>query len=85
MAVRDVMSLDGNALGDRPDLRDAFQRLAAGDVAARFKEYNSRYNIGRTFRNFNEPTLSLLVLDERHRARFRSSGNASNARARPSS
>jgi hypothetical protein len=70
MAVRDVMSLDGSALGDRPDLRDAFQRLSPGDVAARFKEYNSRYNIGRTHRNFNEPTLSLLVLDERHRDRF---------------
>ena len=70
MAIRDVMSLDGNALGDRPDLRDAFQRLAVGDVAARFKEYNSQYNLGRTFRNFNEPTLSLLVFDERHRARF---------------
>ena len=70
MAVRDVMSLDGRALDDRPDLRDAFQTLAVADVAARFKEYNSRYNIGRTYRNFNEPTLSLLVLDERHRSRF---------------
>jgi hypothetical protein len=70
MAIRDVMSIDGTALDDRPDLRSAFQRLAAGDVPPRFTELNSRYNIGRTFRNFNEPTLSLLVLDERHRARF---------------
>ena len=70
MAIRDVISLDGTALTERPDLRGAFQRLAAGDVPPKFTEVNSRYNIGRTFRNFNEPTLALLVLDERHRARF---------------
>jgi hypothetical protein len=70
MAIRDVISLDGTALTDRPDLRGAFQKLAAGDVPPKFTEVNSRYNIGRTFRNFNEPTLALLVLDERHRARF---------------
>lgn len=70
MAIRDVMVLDGSTLLDRPDLREALQTLPAGDVAAKFKEYNSRYNIGRTYRNFNEPTLSLLVLDEHHRARF---------------
>jgi hypothetical protein len=70
MAIRDVMSLNGTALTERPDLRGAFQRLAAGDVPPRFTEVNSRYNIGRTFRNFNEPTLALLVFDERHRTRF---------------
>ena len=70
MAIRDVMSLDGSPLADRPDLRDAFQRLATREVAAKVTEYNSRYNIGRTYRNFNEPTLSLLVFDERHRPRF---------------
>ena len=70
MAIRDVMTLDGQALKDRPDLRTALQTLPPRDVAIRFKDYNSRYNIGRTVRNFNEPTLSLLVLDDRHRARF---------------
>jgi hypothetical protein len=70
MAIRDVVELDGRALSDRPDLRVALQTLPAGDVAVKFKAYNSRYNIGRTSRNFNEPTLSLLVLDEHHRGRF---------------
>ena len=70
MAIRDVLVVDGHAVSNRPDPGDALQRLPAREVAARFKEYNSRYNIGRTFRNFNEPTLSLLVLDERHRSRF---------------
>ena len=70
MAIRDVIELNGVVLRDRPDLRDALQTLPAPDVAAKFKQYNSRFNIGRTFRNFNEPTLSLLVLDAQHRGRF---------------
>ena len=70
MAIRDVLMVDGTAVADRPNIGEALQRLPARDVAATFKTYNSRYNIGRINRNFNEPTLSLLVLDERHRGRF---------------
>jgi hypothetical protein len=70
MTIRDVLSVDGKAVQDRPDLREALQTLPAYEVAGTFKTHNSRYNIGRTFRNFNEPTLSLLVLDDHHRARF---------------
>jgi hypothetical protein len=70
MAIRDVLMVDGSAVTDRPDIGEALQRLRAREVAATFKQYNSRYNIGRTVRNFNEPTLSLLVLDDRHRDRF---------------
>jgi hypothetical protein len=70
MAIRDVMALDGQPVADRRDVKEALRRLPAREVAAAFKEYNSRFNIGRTFRNFNEPTLSLLVLDDLHRERF---------------
>src|SRR5687768_5592947 len=70
MAIRDVTELDGKALSDRPDVRVALQTLPAPDVAVKFKAYNSRFNIGRISRNFNEPTLSLLVLDAHHRSRF---------------
>jgi hypothetical protein len=70
MAMRDVATVDGRPVTDRPDLKGALGRLAAPDVARDFKTFNSRYNLGRVFRNFNEPTLSLLVLDPRHRARF---------------
>ena len=70
MTSRDVLSVDGRAVQNRPDLREALRTLPAYEVAGAFKKHNSRYNIGRTFRNFNEPTLSLLVLDEHHRARF---------------
>lgn len=70
MAMRDVATLDGRPVTDRPDLKSALGRLAAPDVARDFKAFNSRYNLGRVFRNFNEPTLALLVLDPKHRGRF---------------
>jgi hypothetical protein len=74
MAIRDVMAVDGKPVADRPDLRAALQSLPASEVAETFKAHNSRYNIGRVVRNFNEPTLALLVLDDTHRDRFRFSG-----------
>ena len=70
MAIRDVRAVNGRALENRPDLRQALRQLAPPEVAGKFKAYNSRFNVGRVSRNFNEPTLSLLVLDDRHRARF---------------
>ena len=70
MAIRDVIAVDGVKISDRRDLLDALRTLPAPEVAMTFKASNSRFNIGRTFRNFNEPTLSLLVLDDLHRARF---------------
>jgi hypothetical protein len=70
MAIRDVIAIDGVDIDGRPDIKGALGALPASDVAATFKTYNSRFNIGRTYRNFNEPTLSLLVLDANHRERF---------------
>jgi hypothetical protein len=70
MAIRDVAVLDGKPLEGRPDLKTALQILPATAVAGAFKSYNSRFNLGRVVRNFNEPTLSLLVMDERHLPRF---------------
>ncbi len=70
MAIRDVLEADGAPLESRPDLREALQTRSARDAASAFKNYNSRFNIGQMFRNFNEPTLALLVLDEEHRHRF---------------
>lgn len=70
MAIREVTEMDQLPVAERLDLRAALQTLSAPEVARKFKAYNSRYNLGRIERNFNEPTLSLLVLDDRHRARF---------------
>ena len=70
MAIRDVAAVDGRPVSDRPDLRAALRTLPSAQVATTFKTYNSRFNLGRVVRNFNEPTLSLLVLDQQHRGRF---------------
>jgi len=70
MAIRDVISVDGAELKDRPDILRDLETLADEEVAAALKAQNSRFNIGRVTRNFSEPTLCLLVLDARHRDRF---------------
>jgi len=71
MAIRDVLEVDGNPVEDRPDLKEALRTLPVEQVGTTFKMLNSRFNIGTIARNFNEPTLSLLVLDRNHRGRFR--------------
>jgi hypothetical protein len=70
MAIRDVKEVDGRRITERPDLQQALQTLSARDVSSTFKAHNAQFNLGRTYRNFNEPTLSLLVLDREHRDRF---------------
>jgi hypothetical protein len=70
MAIRDVLRIDGASNPNRLDLKTALLTLAPRDVARTFTAYNARYNVGRIKRNFNEPTLSLLVLDQEHRDRF---------------
>ena len=67
MAIRDVLSQNGKAIKDRPNLREALRTLPPDEVARTFKRYNSRFNLGRIVRNFNEPTLSLLLLADRYR------------------
>jgi hypothetical protein len=71
MAMRDVVSMDGTAVVERPNLREALRTLPPVEVARTFKSYNSRFNLGRASRNFNEPTLSLLLLDDRYRPHVR--------------
>jgi len=71
MAMRDVVSIDGAAPVERPNLRDALRTLPPVQVARTFKSHNSRFNLGKASRNFNEPTLSLLLLDDRYRPHVR--------------
>jgi hypothetical protein len=49
---------------------DESKRLPVTEVVDAFKANNSKFNIGRTFRNFDEPTLSLRVLNDDNRGRF---------------
>lgn len=63
MAIRDVISVDGQGIADRPNLVGMLGMIPATQVAATVKARNSRFNIGRIVRNFNEPTLGLQMLD----------------------
>ncbi len=63
VAVRDVVEVDGTPVPGREDLRTLLSRREElrgliNQVIAR----NARYNIGLVTRNFNEPTLPLLLL-----------------------
>ena len=69
MAVRDVEIVDGTVLKNRDNVRDLLDSGQVGAARA-LKDRNARYNLGTILRNFNEPTLSLLVLDDQHRRRF---------------
>jgi hypothetical protein len=69
MAVRDVEIVDGKVLKERDNVRDLLNSGQVGAARA-LKDRNARYNLGTILRNFNEPTLSLLVLDDEHRRRF---------------
>jgi hypothetical protein len=71
MAIRDVQTVDGAPAPERTDVREILRTLPVAQVGAQMASYNARYNIGRITRNFNEPTLALLSLDESHRERFR--------------
>jgi len=76
LTVRDVISVDGKPVPRRlPEL------LASRDVRMRdlraLSAENGKYNIGAIARNFNEPTLALLFLDSRYRARFEFSDGGS--------
>jgi hypothetical protein len=70
MAIRDVIAVDGQPVEDRPDIRAQLREIPVSQVGATLKNHNARFNLGRLFRNFNEPTLSLLPLDANHRDNF---------------
>ena len=64
IAVRDVLEVDGRPVVNRDRLLDL---LAKGGqfrgVAKQVIDSNARYNIGSVSRNFNEPTLPLLLFE----------------------
>ena len=66
IAVRDVLEVDSKPVPNRDRLRDL---LAKGGtfrgVAKQVIDSNARYNIGSVSRNFNEPTLPLLLFEPR--------------------
>lgn len=68
MAIRDVEVVDGKALKERDNVRAILNSGQVGAARA-LKDKNARFNLGTIVRNFNEPTLSLLLLDDDHRSK----------------
>jgi len=63
IAVHDVAEVDGTPVTDREDLRLLLQKGEFVSVARRVADRNAKFNIGTIGRNFNEPTLPLLILE----------------------
>ncbi len=65
IAVHDFKEVDGRPVPDRDDVRALFQKGDVRGIAAHIAATNARFNIGRLGRNFNEPTLPLLLLHQK--------------------
>ena len=66
VAVRDVLDVDGEPVANRGELRALLAK--GGEIRGLIAQViarNARYNIGSTTRNFNEPTLPLLLVGEK--------------------
>lgn len=64
VSVRDPVEVDGAPVTGRGDLRALLSK--GGEIRGLIAEVvarNARYNIGQVTRNFNEPTLPLLLLE----------------------
>lgn len=71
ISIRDVMEVDGRRVEPREDLRALLQSRETPRAARSLAERNARYNIGSISRNFNEPTLGLLIFETERRPQFR--------------
>ncbi len=71
IAVHDVAEVDGRPVPDRDNLQALLQHADVMAVARQVANRNAIFNIGPIARNFNEPTLALLVLESKRIGRFR--------------
>lgn len=70
LAVHDFTEVDGEPVADREDLRPLLQKGETTSVVRSVLKRNARFNLGTILRNFNEPTLALLILEPRRVAGF---------------
>ncbi len=71
LAVRDLTTVDGTPVENRDDLRALLTRGSMARIGRALADRNARFNIGPVVRNFNDPMLALVILDDKHRTRFR--------------
>ena len=70
LAVHDFTEVDGEPVADREDLRPLLQKGETTSVVRSVLKRNARFNLGTILRNFNEPTLALLILEPKRVAGF---------------
>ncbi len=61
MTVHDIAAVDGRPIANREDVRALLLTEPLRAIAPRIAAANARYNIGHVTRNFNEPTLALVL------------------------
>jgi hypothetical protein len=71
ISVHDIAEVDGRPLDTREDLRQLLGREPLAGAARLLVNRNARFNIGTITRNFNEPTLGLLVLEPKRIDQFK--------------
>jgi hypothetical protein len=70
LAVHDFTEVDGEPVQDREDLRTLLQKGVTESIVRNVLNRNSRFNLGSIVRNFNEPTLALLIFEPPRVERF---------------
>lgn len=66
MSVHDIQTVDGTPVTDRPDVRTLLRSGSIRELGPRLAAENARFNLGIVSRNFNEPTLALLLFTPAH-------------------
>ena len=73
LTVRNVLTVDGAAVPDSKGRLDAAFSLPEPARLGRLRllrDEGARFNVGRIYRNFNDPTLVLQFLDAANQSRF---------------
>jgi hypothetical protein len=71
VGVRDIAVVDGVPLEKRDNLRELLTKASFARIGRQLADRNARYNIGSVSRNVNDPMLALVILDDKHRGRFK--------------
>jgi hypothetical protein len=73
LTIRNVLSADGRPVAGSEGRLDGALQASGSNRLARLRQVindNARFNVGRTYRNFNYPTLVLSFLDPTMQPRF---------------
>src|SRR5689334_3682797 len=66
MSVHDIQTVDDRPVPGRQDVRALLRAESVRDLGPRLAAENARFNLGHVSRNFNEPTLALLLFSHGH-------------------